>query len=94
MFLRGGSKPIDRAQIVLGKSAGHLLLALEYLLLLSAGILLMIRVVGDLAPAGVPRALPLLMLEIALSAHRRGGLRRTVRLGAGCGQEETWPMTR
>ena len=34
------SKPIDRAQIVLGKWAGHLLLALAYLLLLSAGILL------------------------------------------------------
>jgi len=46
---------------------GHLLLALAYLLLLSAGILLVIRVVGGLAPTGVPRALPLLMLEITLS---------------------------
>jgi len=61
------SKPIDRAQIVLGKWAGHLLLALSYLLLLAAGILLVIRVVAGLAPAGVPRALPLLMLEITLS---------------------------
>jgi ABC-type transport system involved in multi-copper enzyme maturation permease subunit len=61
------SKPIDRAQIVLGKWAGHLLLALAYLLLLCAGILLVIRVVGGLAPVGVPRALPLLMLEITLS---------------------------
>jgi Cu-processing system permease protein len=61
------SKPIDRAQIVLGKWVGHLLLALAYLWLLCAGILLVIRVVGGLAPTGVPRALPLLMLEIALS---------------------------
>jgi hypothetical protein len=61
------SKPIDRAQIVLGKWVGHLLLALAYLLLLCAGILLVVRVVGGLAPAGVPRALPLLMLEITLS---------------------------
>ena len=61
------SKPIDRAQIVLGKWAGHLLLALSYLLLLSAGILLVVRVVGGLTPAGVPRAIPLLMLEVTLS---------------------------
>jgi ABC-type transport system involved in multi-copper enzyme maturation permease subunit len=61
------SKPIDRAQIVLGKWAGHLLLALAYLLLLCAGILLVIRVVAGLAPAGAAIALPLLMLEITLS---------------------------
>ena len=61
------SKPIDRAQIVLGKWAGHLLLALAYLLLLSAGILLVIRVVSGLVPTGVTRAIPLLMLEITLS---------------------------
>ena len=61
------SKPIDRAQIVLGKWAGHLLLALAYLLLLCAGILLVIRLVSGLAPPGVPRALPALMLEITLS---------------------------
>ena len=61
------SKPIDRAQIVLGKWAGHLLLALAYLLLRCAGILLVIRVVAGLAPAGAAIALPLLMLEITLS---------------------------
>ena len=58
------SKPIDRAQIVLGKWAGHLLLALAYLLALCAGILLVIRVVAGLAPAGAAVALPLLMLEV------------------------------
>ena len=61
------SKPIDRAQIVLGKWAGHLLLALAYLLLLSAGILLAMRSVAGFVPTGVSRALPLLMLEITLS---------------------------
>jgi ABC-type transport system involved in multi-copper enzyme maturation permease subunit len=61
------SKPIDRAQIVLGKWLGHLLLALAYLLALSAGILLAVRSVAGFLPAGVPRALPLLMLAITLS---------------------------
>ena len=61
------SKPIDRAQIVLGKWTGHLLLALAYLLLLSSGILLTLRLVSGLTPTGVTRAIPLLMLEITLS---------------------------
>jgi Cu-processing system permease protein len=61
------SKPIDRAQIVLGKWAGHLLLALAYLLVVSAGILLAMRIAAGFVPSGVPRALPLLMLEITLS---------------------------
>jgi ABC-type transport system involved in multi-copper enzyme maturation permease subunit len=61
------SKPIDRAQIVIGKWAGHLVLAVAYLLLLSCGILLVIRLVGGLTPIGVPQALPLLMLEITVS---------------------------
>ena len=61
------SKPIDRAQIVLGKWLGHLVLALVYLLLLSAGILITMRIVAGFVPTGVWRALPLLMLEITLS---------------------------
>ena len=61
------SKPIDRAQIVLGKWLGHLGLALAYLLLVSAGLLLTMRGVAGFFPAGVPQALPLLMLEITLS---------------------------
>jgi Cu-processing system permease protein len=61
------SKPIDRAQIVLGKWLGHLVLALAYLLLVSTGILLAMRSVAGFFPAGVPRALPLLMLEITIS---------------------------
>jgi ABC-type transport system involved in multi-copper enzyme maturation permease subunit len=61
------SKPIDRAQILLGKWAGHLTLALAYLLMLSTGILVVVGFVGGLPPTGVTRALPLLMLEITLS---------------------------
>lgn len=61
------SKPIGRAQIVLGKWAGHLVLALAYVLSLAAGILLVVRVVGGLSPHGAPVALPLLLLEVTLS---------------------------
>jgi ABC-type transport system involved in multi-copper enzyme maturation permease subunit len=61
------SKPVDRAHIVLGKWAGHLVLALAYLLTLSLGILVVIRLVSGLSPGGVSRALPLLMLEVTLS---------------------------
>jgi ABC-type transport system involved in multi-copper enzyme maturation permease subunit len=61
------AKPIDRAQIVLGKWLGHLLLALAYLLLMSAGILLAMRTIAGFLPAEASRALPLLMLEITLS---------------------------
>jgi ABC-type transport system involved in multi-copper enzyme maturation permease subunit len=71
------SKPISRAQIVLGKWAGHLVLALAYLVILSTGILVVIGVVGGLPPTGVTRALPLLMLEVtlALTVSVAGGAR-------------------
>lgn len=61
------SKPIDRAEIVLGKWLGHLLLAIAYLLMVSSGIILAMRTVAGFFPAGVAQALPLLMLEITLS---------------------------
>ena len=61
------SKPIDRSQIVVGKWLGHLVLALVYLLLLAAGILVTMRIVAGFVPAGVWNAIPLLMLEITLS---------------------------
>jgi Cu-processing system permease protein len=71
------SKPVDRAQIVLGKWAGHLVLALAYLLLLSFGILGVVRIVSGITPGGVFYALPLLMLEItlALTVSVAGGAR-------------------
>src|SRR4029079_3744729 len=58
--------PICVAQIVLGKWAAHLLLALAYVLVLSTGILVVIGVVGGLAPTGGRRALPLPMLGVTL----------------------------
>ena len=61
------SKPIARAQIVLGKWLGHLLLAFAYLLVMSAGIVLAMRAAAGFIPSGVGRALPLLLLEIAVS---------------------------
>jgi ABC-type transport system involved in multi-copper enzyme maturation permease subunit len=61
------SKPIDRSQIVIGKWLGHLVLAIAYLLVVSGGILLAMRSAAGFFPAGVSRALPLLMLEITLS---------------------------
>jgi ABC-2 type transport system permease protein len=61
------SKPIDRAHIVLGKWAGHLILAFAYLLLVSAGILLTMRIAAGYVPINVVYAIPLLMLEVALS---------------------------
>lgn len=71
------SKPVSRAHIVLGKWAGHLVLALAYLLMLSAGILGVIWVVGGLRPTGAAAGVPLLMLEIttALTLSIAGGAR-------------------
>jgi hypothetical protein len=71
------SKPIDRAEIVLGKWLGHLLLAVAYLLVVSAGIVLAMRMVAGFVSADVARALPLLVLEItiALTVAVAGGAR-------------------
>ena len=71
------SKPIDRAQIVLGKWVGHLLLALAYLLLVSAGILLTMRSVAGLVLPRGARAPAVDAGDHAL-ADGRGSWRRTV----------------
>jgi ABC-type transport system involved in multi-copper enzyme maturation permease subunit len=60
------AKPVRRAEIVLGKWAGHLTLAVGYLLLLSGGIVLIMRLAIGATPLNVHRALPLMVLEIAL----------------------------
>jgi ABC-type transport system involved in multi-copper enzyme maturation permease subunit len=71
------SKPLDRAQIVLGKWAGHLVLALVYLLVICLGIVVIVRAVAGFVPVNVAPALPLMMLEIALlsSVSIAGGAR-------------------
>ena len=60
------AKPIHRAEILLGKWAGHLLIALAYLLLVSSGILLIDLAVMGYVPVNAARALPLMILEIML----------------------------
>jgi ABC-type transport system involved in multi-copper enzyme maturation permease subunit len=60
------AKPLDRAEIVLGKWAGHLLIAFAYLLAICAGITVIVRVIAGFVPVNVAPALPLMMLEITL----------------------------
>jgi ABC-type transport system involved in multi-copper enzyme maturation permease subunit len=71
------SKPLDRAEIVLGKWAGHLLIAFTYLLVIAGGIVLIARAVVGFVPVNVAPALPLMMLEITLllSVSIAGGAR-------------------
>jgi Cu-processing system permease protein len=60
------SKPIHRGEIVMGKWAGHLVIALAYLLLISAGIVVIVRAVAGFVPVNVAPALPFMMLEVTL----------------------------
>jgi Cu-processing system permease protein len=71
------SKPLDRSEIVLGKWAGHLVIAVAYLLVISTGIVLIVRSIVGFVPVNVGRALPFMMLEITLllSVSIAGGAR-------------------
>ena len=71
------AKPISRGEIVLGKWVGHLSMAVGYLLLISGGIVLAMRIVTGAAPLNVHRAIPLMMLEVAvlLTVSIAGGAR-------------------
>ncbi|MGH9386309.1 MAG: ABC transporter permease [Vicinamibacterales bacterium] len=60
------SKPIHRAEIVMGKWAGHLVIALAYLMLISTGIVLIVRAVAGFVPVNTAPALPFMMLEVTL----------------------------
>jgi ABC-2 type transport system permease protein len=60
------SKPIHRADIVLGKWLGHGIIAVAYLTVLVVGVLVIVRQLAAFAPVHVERALPLMMLEVAL----------------------------
>lgn len=60
------SKPIRRADIVVGKWLGYGLIVAAYLSLLSAGVLLTSRLVGGVLQLNVARGLPLMLLEVAL----------------------------
>jgi Cu-processing system permease protein len=60
------AKPLDRAEILLGKWAGHLLMAFAYLLGICAGLTLIVRAIAGFMPVNVAPALPLMLLEITL----------------------------
>jgi ABC-type transport system involved in multi-copper enzyme maturation permease subunit len=60
------SKPIRRADIVIGKWLGHGVIVLAYLCVLVAGVLASIRIFGDFVPVNLGRALPLMALEVTL----------------------------
>ena len=71
------SKPIRRADIVLGKWLGHGLIVAAYLLVLCAGVLLIMRVIAHYSPINIVRALPVMLLEVTLlvSISIAGGTR-------------------
>jgi ABC-type transport system involved in multi-copper enzyme maturation permease subunit len=60
------SKPIRRSDIVLGKWAGHWLLAVAYLTLLTGGIIVSVRTIAGLAPLNPWRVIALMALEVTL----------------------------
>ena len=60
------SKPIRRSEILLGKWLGHGAIVIGYLMLLSGGVVLAIRVAGGFVPVDISRGLPFMMLEVLL----------------------------
>ncbi len=60
------SKPIRRADIVLGKWLGFTIMTLGYLALLAGGVLVIARGIGHVTPPDVAIGLPLMALEASL----------------------------
>ena len=71
------SKPLHRAQIVLGKWAAFALVILAYLALMAGGTVLVGRIITGFSPPGIPQGLPLMALEslVLLSLSIAGGTR-------------------
>ena len=71
------AKPVGRGEVVLGKWLGHGIIVVSYLLLLSAGVVLVLRVMTGYTVTNLHLVLPLLMLETALllSVSIAGGTR-------------------
>jgi ABC-type transport system involved in multi-copper enzyme maturation permease subunit len=81
------SKPIRRGDIVLGKWLGHVVLVQAYLVALTGGVLLVVRIFSGFTPLHLERALPLMALETTLLAavSIAGGTRlSTVTNGVAC----------
>jgi ABC-type transport system involved in multi-copper enzyme maturation permease subunit len=73
------SKPIHRAQIVLGKWTAYLAMTIAYLLLMSGGIVLIVKGITGFLQPNLEGALPLMALEAAvlLTITIAGGTRFT-----------------
>jgi len=59
-------KPIARSEILIGKWMGHAVIAIGYLTVLAAGVLLSLWVLAGYVPLHLTRALPLMQLEVLL----------------------------
>jgi len=60
------SKPLRRSDIVFGKWLGYLVVVLGYVLLLTLGVLTIVRVRAGFTPPGLHLGLPLFLLEAVL----------------------------
>jgi Cu-processing system permease protein len=60
------SKPIRRAEILVGKWVAYVILVVGYLVALAGGVLLVARVLGRFTPPNVALGLPLMALECVL----------------------------
>lgn len=71
------SKPVRRADVVLGKWLGHGLVVAAYLLALAGGVLLVSRLVSGFVPPNASAAISLMVLEVTLltTVSMAGGTR-------------------
>jgi ABC-type transport system involved in multi-copper enzyme maturation permease subunit len=71
------SKPIRRAELVLGKWLAHTVVVIGYFAIMASGVLLIVRMRGRYTPPALAEALPLVALEAALlvSVSIAGGAR-------------------
>jgi ABC-type transport system involved in multi-copper enzyme maturation permease subunit len=60
------TKPLRRAEIVLGKWLGFWIILAGYLLLMAGGILVIVRVIANTTPPNIWIGIPLMMLEATL----------------------------
>jgi Cu-processing system permease protein len=71
------AKPIRRWQIVVGKYIGHALMLILFVLLMSGGVILAVRLISGYSPPNLFSAIAILMLEalVTLSVTFLGGSR-------------------
>ena len=71
------TKPVRRAEIVLGKWLAYIIVVAGYLLGMAGGVLLVARVIGGVTPPNVLNGLPLMLTEVVVlvSVSIAGGTR-------------------